>query len=144
MSDLEVEGKEFMTVSWVEGVRLAVQVRQHRFEVDQPVAEGGQDTGVTSVELFMASLGTCIGYFAVRFCQRHHMPTAGLNVNLQWDYAEKPHRIGAVTVRVALPGDWNPDLKQKLHKVLDGCTIHQSLRSPPTINLILNVKETGS
>ena len=32
--------KESMTVSWIKGVQLAVQVRKHHFLVDQPIEEG--------------------------------------------------------------------------------------------------------
>ena len=79
----------------------------------------------------MASLGTCIGYFAVRFFQRHNFPIAGLRVSMEWDYAEKPYRIGSMTARVDLPTRLSSGLRERLQKVLEGCTVHNSITHPP-------------
>ena len=127
-----------MTISWIGGVRLAVEARKHRLVVDQPLEEGGQDEGITPVEMFVASLGTCIAYYAVRFCQRHKIPTAGLKVAMEWTYAEQPHRIGTMTAHVVLPGKWEPAMKDRLLKVLEGCTVHQSITIAPRIAIALS------
>ncbi len=133
--------KESMIISWTAGVQLAVEVRGHRLIVDQPKEEGGDDQGITPVEMFVASLGACIGYFAVRFCRRHNLPAAGLAVKMIWDYAEQPHRVGSLTVRVSLPVDFPSEMQDRLRKVVEGCTIHQSLTHSPQIAIVL--KEAG-
>jgi putative redox protein len=124
---------ESMTIAWVTGVQLAVEARNHRVVVDQPLEEGGQDQGITPVELFIASLGSCIGYFAVRFCQRHKIPTAELRVTMGWDYAEQPHRVGSIRTRVELPAALDGAMKDRLQKVLEGCTVHHSITIAPRI-----------
>src|SRR3989337_1691882 len=129
--------KNSITISWVKGVQLAVEVRKHRIMVDQPLEEGGQDQGISPGEMFVGSLGACIGYFAVGFCQRHNIATAGLKVAMEWDYAEQPHRVGSMTAHVDLPGKLNPEVRSRLQKVLEGCTIHQSLTHPPKIAFVL-------
>jgi uncharacterized OsmC-like protein len=134
--------KKSMTISWITGVQLAVAVRGHRVTIDQPKEEGGDDQGITPVEMFAASLGACIGYFAARFCQRHKLPTKGLVVKMTWGYAEQPHRIGTVTARLSLPVDFPPEMKGRLQKVAEGCTIHNSLTHPPQIAVTL--EETAS
>ncbi|NKE70013.1 OsmC family protein [Candidatus Manganitrophus noduliformans] len=125
--------KESMTISWTAGVQLAVEVRGHRLIVDQPKEEGGDDQGITPVEMFIASLGACIGYFAVRFCRRHKLPTEGLAVHTTWDDAEQPHRVGTIRARVDLPKGFPAAMKDRLQKVVEGCTIHNSLTHPPQI-----------
>lgn len=129
--------KETMTISWVGGVQLSAEIRNHRVLVDQPVEEGGQDQGITPVEMFVASLGTCIGYFAVRFCQRHKIPTAGLKIGMEWAYAEQPHRIGTIIAHVDLPGKLDPAMRDRLRKVLEGCTVHNSITITPKISIQL-------
>ncbi len=129
--------KESVLIFAREGVELDVQARRHHLVVDQPVEEGGKDRGMTPTELFAGSLGACIAYFAVRFCQRHHQSTDGLRVSMEWDYKEQPHRIGSIRAQVDLPKGWNPDLNDRFHKVLEGCTIHQSLKFEPDIAITL-------
>jgi putative redox protein len=129
--------KESLTVSWIRGVQLEVKVRNHRLLLDQPVKEGGRDEGMTPVEIFLGSLGGCIGYFAVKFCQRHTIPTMGLKIAVEWDYAERPHRVGSITVHVDLPARLDSEMKNRLQRVLESCTIHQSLAHPPKISVEL-------
>lgn len=129
--------KESITIDWRSGVQLAVAVRGHRVIIDQPKEEGGDDQGITPVEMFIASLGACIGYFAVRFCRRHNLPTEGLAAAVSWDYAEQPHRIGTISPRVNLPKGFPAAMKDRLQKVVEGCTIHNSLTHPPQIEVLL-------
>jgi uncharacterized OsmC-like protein len=130
--------RESVIVSSVGGVQLAVEIRNHRLVLDQPKEEGGEDRGVTPVEMFVASLGGCIGYFAVRFCQRHKIQTDGLKVTMEWDYAEGPHRVGAMIAYVDLPAPVDSAMKHRLQMVLEGCTIHQSLADPPKVSVVIN------
>jgi uncharacterized OsmC-like protein len=127
--------QESMTIRWVSGVQLEVDVRRHRLLVDQPVEEGGRDEGMTPIELLIASLGSCIGYFAVRFCQRHALATGGLRVDVTWDYAERPHRVGSMTAHVHLPLALEPATRERLQQVLEGCTVHRSFEIAPKISV---------
>jgi putative redox protein len=129
--------KESMIISPGEGLAIEIQTRNHRLIVDQPLEEGGTDRGVTPIELFVGSLGACIAYYAVRFCQRHHLLKEGLKVSIEWKYAEKPHRIGSMNVQVSLPKDWNPEMNERFQKVLEGCTVHQSIKFEPKIVITL-------
>ncbi|MBI3811455.1 MAG: OsmC family protein [Nitrospirae bacterium] len=130
--------KELMEITWIKGVQLDVKVRGHRILTDQPLEEGGTDEGMTPVEMLVASLGSCIGYFAVRFYQRHEFKTAGLRVAMEWGYAEQPHRIGSLTAHVHLPVKLDSTMRDRLQKVLDGCTIHNSIRIAPKIEVRLS------
>ncbi len=139
---------ESMTVTWLKQAQLAVDVRGHRLLVDQPADEGGEDQGMTPVELLVASLGSCIGHFAARFCQRHHLPADGLRVTMAWDYAEKPHRVGSLTAQVHLPpsvaDQLEPAMRERMQKVLEGCTVHNSIAITPRIDVQIITAPPGA
>ncbi len=97
--------------------------------------EGGQDQGITPVEMFVASLGTCIGYYGVRFCQRHHIPTQGFKMTMEWTYADQPHRVGSIVFRVELSVALDLAMRNRLQKVMEGCTVHQSINIAPGISI---------
>jgi uncharacterized OsmC-like protein len=111
----------------------------HTVVTDQPVADGGGDAGMSPVELFVGSLASCVAYFVGRYCARHQIPCDGFTVDVEWSYAEQPHRVGAVELRVNIPSAVTPEQREKLLKVANGCTVHQSLTVPPKveINLVL-------
>ena len=61
-----------MVVSHEKGRRFAAEVRGHQIASDQPAPAGG-DTAPTPPELFIASLGTCIGVYIATFAERHEI-----------------------------------------------------------------------
>jgi putative redox protein len=129
------DDKESLSVYWQEGFRLVVEARKHRLDSDQPVEDGGEDHGMTPTEMFVGSLGACIAYFAVRFFQRHRLSPKGFRMTIAWDYAERPHRIGSIEAELACPLEMDPAMKERLMRVLEGCTVHQTIVHPPKIDI---------
>ena len=66
-----------MRIAFRGGVRFDVTSGTHYVVTDQPVADGGGDAGMSPVELFVGSLGSCVGYFVARYCARHQIPCVG-------------------------------------------------------------------
>jgi uncharacterized OsmC-like protein len=58
---------------------------------------------MTPVELFVASLASCIAYTASSFLRRHVPDLGGLQIQSDWQYSEKPHRIGAMHFVILVP-----------------------------------------
>ena len=116
------------------GDRLAIRVRGHSMQADQPAADGGGDTGPTPTEIFVAGLGACIAYYAERFLRRGGLSTEGLEVACEYDWAENPHRVGAIDVTVTAPG-LTDDRREAFERVIDHCAVHNTLRHPPAITV---------
>jgi putative redox protein len=126
-----------VSVCWTSGDSFVVDARAHFLTTDQPYASGGQDLGPTPTELFVASLGSCIGFFAERFMRRHDVDPAGLRVDCRFEMAEHPARIGLIDVRLALPPGFPPDRRNGLTAVVERCTVHNSIRQPPKVRIEL-------
>lgn len=129
-----------MKVEFRGGARFDITSRGQTLVTDQPVEDGGQDAGMSPVELFVGSLASCVGYFVGRYCTRHKIACEGFTVDAEWSYAEQPHRVGSVSMRLNLPSTLTPDQRERLLKVAHGCTVHQSLTVPPTVKIDLHEK----
>ncbi len=116
------------------GDRLTIRVRGHSMQADQPVADGGGDTGPTPTEIFIAGLAACIAYYAERYLRRSGLSTAGLEVACGYEWAEKPHRVGGIDVSVTAPG-LTEERRDAFARVIDHCTVHNTLRQPPAITV---------
>nr|MDO8133568.1 OsmC family protein [Candidatus Njordarchaeum guaymaensis] len=127
-----------MKISLIENVKFEAECRGHRIVLDQPVDDGGSDAGMTPIELFVASLGSCIAYYAVVFCQRHKIPSDGLNVELGWEWAEDPHRVGAIDVKITLRMKLGEKEKTGLLRMVKGCTVHNTMCNLPEIAFTIN------
>lgn len=124
-----------LSVTYHGGMRHDIVCGKHRIVTDQPVEDGGQDAGLSPVELFVGSVASCVGYFVGRFCARHDIPQEGLRVEAEWAMAEQPHRVGQIDLSIHLPHRINPEMKERLLKVAHGCTVHQSLMIAPTVGI---------
>ena len=91
------------------GARFDITSHGHTLVTDQPVEDGGQDAGMSPVELFVGSLASCVAFFVGRYCKRHQIPHDGFTVETEWTMAEQPHRVGAISLRLRLPVELTPD-----------------------------------
>lgn len=127
-----------VTTTFHSGTRYDVTNGKHHIITDQPAEEGGQDAGMSPVELFIGSLAGCVGYFVGRFCERHGIQREGLSVEAEWSMAEGPHRVGRIDIGIHLPQRITAELRERLLRVAHACTVHQSLTVAPTVGITLN------
>ena len=126
-----------ITVRHVDGDRFAIEARDHLLTVDQPLAAGGDDTAPTPTELFVASLASCVAFYARRYLARHDLPTTGLRVLAAYDLAQRPARVGSVSLDITLPDGVPGDQRDRLLAVASHCTVHNSLITPPQVMVAL-------
>lgn len=123
------------TVSHRDGEAYTITVRGHQFYVDQPISAGGADTAATPVELFVASLASCVAYYAGRYLTRHGVSREGLTVRAAFDMAiDSPARIAAVRITVDAPA-LPVERRAALLAVVNHCTVHNTLREPPSVSI---------
>ena len=126
-----------MDVRYLSGESYEVSVRGHRVLVDQPAEAGGLDTAPTPTELFVASLATCVAFYAGRYLTRHGYGRDGLAVSADFDMAsDRPARVSGVRLTVRAPAELPAD-RPALHAVVSHCTVHNSLTSPPSVAIEL-------
>lgn len=129
-----VEDAQQMGVRFVAGESYEVAVRGHRVLVDQPPDTGGQDAAPTPTELFVASLATCVAFYAGRYLTRHGFGRDGLEVSAGYEMAtDRPARVSGIRLTVRVPADLPPHRWPALHAVVSHCTVHNSLVSPPSV-----------
>lgn len=126
-----------VTVWHLNDDRFAIGVRDHTITVDQPVADGGQDTAPTPTELFVASLASCVGFYARRYLARHRLPTAGLTVTADYTIGGRPARVTDLHVNIQLPDGVPPERRDALLAVASHCTVHNTLADPPAVTVTL-------
>ena len=127
-----------LSVAYQGGTRYDILSDRHRVVTDQPIDDGGADSGMSPVELFVGSVASCVGYFVGQFCARHDISREGLKVDAEWTIAEAPHRVGQIQLAIRLPHRVTPELRERLLKVAHGCTVHQSIVVPAGIAIELN------
>jgi len=122
----------------ISGDAYEITVRGHTMLVDQPARDGGHDAGPTPTELLVASLASCVAFYAGRYLLRHGLDRSGLTVHAGFTMAEdRPARVGGVWLRISVPGGIPAQRRAALLAVASHCTVHNTLRQEPGVSIEL-------
>ena len=132
-------GMGTLSVQHLDGARFVINVRGHTLTVDQPETDGGQDRAPTPTEMFIGSLASCVGFYALRYLMRHGLPTAGLAVTARYEMGGRPARVTDMRLEVAVPAGVPEERHAALLAVASHCTVHNTLRDPPDVQISVTV-----
>jgi ribosomal protein S12 methylthiotransferase accessory factor len=109
----------------------------HGFEIktDQPQSAGGDGSAPTPFDLFLASLGTCAGIFAVGFLQSRKLSTEGFKILVSFERDPESHLVKKVSMKMLLPKDFPPQYKSAILKTAELCTVKRHLQTPPDFEI---------
>lgn len=137
VKSVEVPGGRPMNVVHRGGDKFDIIVRGHVITVDQPVKDGGDDTAPTPTELFIASLASCVAFYARRYLTRHDLPTQGLTVEATFEMGSRPARVSRIDLRVVIPEGVPAERRDALLAVATHCTVHNTLETKPDVSITL-------
>lgn len=126
-------------VSYLGGESYVAATRGHTLLTDQPATAGGMDTAMTPTELLVASLSSCVAFYAGRYLARHGLNRDGLHITATFTAAtNRPARVAGVRLAIQVPGGIPPARQDALLAVASHCTVHNTLRQPPDITIELS------
>ncbi|MFA6958461.1 MAG: OsmC family protein [Thermoanaerobaculia bacterium] len=118
-------------VSFAGGMKVDATFGNHTVHTDQPVAVGGTDTALSPFDLFLGSLATCAGLYAMRFCEQREIPTAGLGVTLEPIREPGAKKLGKVRIEVTLPAEFPEKYREAIIRAVDQCAVKKAIADPP-------------
>lgn len=125
-----------VVVKHLGGTRFEATARGNSVISDQPVSNGGTDTGMTPPEFLLTALGTCAGYYAAEYLRTRGLPDAGLTVRVSAEKALKPARLAGFRIEVDAPATDERHLRG-IERAVHACLVHNTLLSPPTIETVV-------
>ena len=123
------------------GVQFQIRARQHTIASDQPAENGGFDEGMTPPELFLASLGSCVGFYAAQYLRKHKLATEGTIVRVTADKATDPARLNNFRITLEIPGELSQLDLEGVEEAARHCLIHNTLLHPPQISIEVKAAE---
>src|SRR5689334_17988561 len=126
------------------GVQFEIRARQHTIASDQPAENGGFDEGMTPPELFLASLGSCAGFYAAQYLRKHRLATEGTIVRVAADKATDPARLDNLRIDLEIPRELSQQDLEGVEEAVRHCLIHNTLLHPPKISIDVKTSELAS
>jgi putative redox protein len=112
-----------------------IKVRNHEAVSEFNKADGGGDRGPSPTEYMVGSLGACIAMMVNGYCQRHGYRNGQVGVNMTYELADNPKRVGGIVVDLEIPRDVPPEKREAIRKVATLCPVHNTLEHPPKVDL---------
>jgi putative redox protein len=108
--------------------------------IDEPVADGGTDTGPRPSQLLASSLAGCTAITIELYAQRKGWDLDGLEVAVDMsseDESVPPHAVPThFTVEVALPEGLDDEQRRKLMVIAGKCPVHKLLEKGAEITVV--------
>ena len=114
----------------VEAIHAGMTIR-----TDQPVAAGGAGSAPSPFDLFLASVATCAGFYALRFCQERGLPTEGLGVTMDWERSPETKLISKIRISLKLPEGFPERYRSAILRATDQCAVKKHLVAAPAIEV---------
>lgn len=124
-----------VTVHHLGSVQFEIKARQHTIVSDQPADNGGFDEGMTPPELLLASLGSCVGFYAAQYLRKFNLATEGTHVRVRAAKLKEPPRLGDFEIELDVPVELNQQHREGIERSVKHCLIHNTLLNPPKIAL---------
>lgn len=124
-----------MEISFTGGKVVAAQY--HGFEIitDQPKTSGGQGTAPSPFDFFLASMGTCAGYYVLNFCLARDLPTSGIKLQQHWERHPESGLIESIHQEILLPTDFPEKYLTAVVRAAAQCTVKKHLENPPKVSI---------
>jgi putative redox protein len=126
-----------VTVEHLGAVQFEIKSRQHTMVCDQPPENGGYDEGMTPPELLLASLGSCVGFYAAQYLRKFNLATEGTRVRVAADKVKDPARIDNFRIEIETPIELTDQHRAGVERAVHHCLIHNTLLHPPQITVEL-------
>jgi ribosomal protein S12 methylthiotransferase accessory factor len=131
-----------ITMSFPGGAAVDATFDGHTIRTDQP-APLGADTAGSPFDLFLASIGTCMGFYALRFCQERGLSTEGLALTLDPERTPDRKRVATIHIGLRLPRGFPEKYELAIQRAVDHCAVKRVLLEPPAFDLSMTRGEAA-
>ncbi len=69
-------------VSFPGGKKVDASIKGFTIPTDQPISSGGEGSAPSPFDLFLSSIATCAGIYALGFCESKGIDTTGLKLEM--------------------------------------------------------------
>ncbi len=128
---------EIVEVTFPGGKRVDARVGKFLIETDQSVKGGGNASAPEPFDLFLASIASCAGIFALGFCQSRNLPTEGMALNLVCERDEKKKLFGKMTFQLTLPHGFPEKYHNGITRSMELCSVKKHMMDAPEFSVEL-------
>lgn len=127
--------KFIMDVDFTGGKKIQTKAGKHVIQTDQAVAAGGEGSAPEPFILFLGSIATCAGIYALNFCDARKIDTQGMSLSMTCEWNEETKRYDKFAIDLKLPADFPEKYTGAVIKAMDLCAVKKHIIDPPEFEI---------
>ncbi len=120
-----------MEIGFPGSLTVEARFKGHEVLTDQLPKWGGEGSAPEPFDLFLASIGTCAGLYALRFCQRRNLSTDGLLLILEPVRDDESRKLTTILLDLQLPEGFPEKYEKAILRAMDQCAVKKIMLDPP-------------
>jgi uncharacterized OsmC-like protein len=117
------------------GKKVDVRIGDHLIRTDQSVPSGGEASAPEPFDLFLASIATCAGVYALGFCHTRRLPTTGLGLRMLCERDEAGKRFAKILIELTLPAGFPEKYRVGILRAMDLCAVKRHILEAPEFEM---------
>ena len=126
-----------MKVSFPGNVGVDAEFAGFTVHTDQPLSAGGDATGPSPFQLFLASIATCAGFYVLSFLKKRGIEE-GASVTLTSVSDTNTGMVTEVLIDVSLPAGFPEKYREAIGRAVDQCAVKKHMIEPPAFELTVS------
>jgi uncharacterized OsmC-like protein len=86
-----------------------------------------------ALQMLATSLALCTASVVQAYGDTARLTLDGFAVEVEWEYVQNPHRVGAYVMTLFLPDGLSTARQRAIIRAAETCAVHQTLSHPPAI-----------
>lgn len=133
----------------LENYQVEITAGNHVYRSDEPISDGGDDTGPNPYALLLGALGACKVITVRMYAQRKGWPLEDVHVDLSTykvhakdceDCESDPDaKVDIVECEIGFKGDLSTEQIHRLKEISERCPVHRTLTSETKIRTVLSM-----
>ena len=124
-----------MRIDFPGGARVDAHFGSFTVCTDQLPAAGGQGSGPSPFQVFLASLGTCAGIYVMTFCRQRGVATDGIHLIQKVTLDPATNLAERISIEIQLPADFPEKYKTAVIRAAEQCKVKKHFEHPPLIEV---------
>lgn len=120
-----------MEITFPGGLKAQAKYKGYTIMTDQPTHAGGEGSSPAPFDLFLASIGTCVGVYVKSFCQQRGIDTSKIVIKQNMEVNPKTRMIGKLAFEIQVPDEFPAKYKDALIHTAKHCAVKKHIMNPP-------------
>ena len=122
---------KIIDVTFPGGKRVDARIGETTIRTDQSLKNGGDAAAPEPFQLFLASIATCAGIYALEFCRARKLSLEGLSLKMICDRDPELKRYTRMTIELHIPEGFPEKMVPAIVRSMNLCSVKKHINNAP-------------